>query len=314
MYICDKCQGSINENSKFCPHCGDPVDENDKVINGLQNKEAYAEVSFGYSSSASYDKAISICKNIPSFMTQGEGKNSIHRLIIPLNEIELIINIYDIVGSWKSSKMLLNGKVATKKDLVYKGLGCYREWASANDKKLYCFGKAEYEFNIWGCKRLNMPIFGWGINWLEQGKFDNDGVWHFDKKSIQMLLNEAIDEVKLCPMIDINKIHAALEMLPNAVDPKVDKNWLYRETSQEINGEYKRIAVGVYPVAQKLYYIFPDNDRPEWEYSDATDNETITENNVKNKTFKEKKLVDLFTNKIFFWLLAILFAIYIFKG
>jgi predicted amidophosphoribosyltransferase len=32
MLICDKCNAKINQESKFCPQCGDPVDHKDIVV------------------------------------------------------------------------------------------------------------------------------------------------------------------------------------------------------------------------------------------------------------------------------------------
>lgn len=163
MLVCNKCSAGINERSKFCPQCGDPVTDEDRVtIPITESQIANVKISFGQSSSPSFNKAVEICKNIPSYSVIGEGKQSQHNLTLPITEVDLIVNLYDLVGSWKSSQMLINGHAATKKDLTYYGVGCYRIRQKAYNPKQFCFGEKEYEANIWGCKRLNMPIYEWG--------------------------------------------------------------------------------------------------------------------------------------------------------
>lgn len=64
-----------------------------------------------------------------------------------------------------------------------------------------CFGEHEHEANIWGCKRLGMPLTRWGGGWLEYGWFDKNGVWHFDKARIRHELEVRIHENRLCPVL-----------------------------------------------------------------------------------------------------------------
>lgn len=163
MFVCDKCSAGINKGSKFCPQCGDPVTEADNMaISIMDGGIANVEISFGHSSSQNLNRAIDICQNIPSFVISGEGKQVQYKVILPITEVELVIKIFDLVGSWKSSQMLINGHSATKKDLTYYGVGCYRNRQKAYKPEQYCFGNREYDANIWGCKKLGLPICEWG--------------------------------------------------------------------------------------------------------------------------------------------------------
>ena len=120
MLICDKCNGGINEGSMFCPHCGDPVTEEDKVaVITEQIQIANVEITFGNSTSANFSKAINIAQNLPSYIVSGEGKQAQHKINLPITEVDLLINLFELVGSWKSSQMLINGHPATKKALIY---------------------------------------------------------------------------------------------------------------------------------------------------------------------------------------------------
>ncbi|WP_028765660.1 zinc ribbon domain-containing protein [Shewanella fidelis] len=275
MLVCDKCSAGINEGSKFCPQCGDPVTEADRVtIPVVDGKVANVEISFGNSSSQNFNKAIEICQNIPSYVVSGEGKLSQYKISLPITEVELIIKVFELVGSWKSSQMLINGHSATKKDLTYYGVGCYRNRQKAYKPEQYCFGEREYDANIWGCKRLGMPVYEWGGGWLEFGKFDNSGVWHFDKNRIKHELEIALKENELCPALDRNSVLETLDKLPNSVNPKKDSNWQYRTNYEEVDGEYKEVAVGVKPVIRKINKYILGGFNPVWESEQQLEKES----------------------------------------
>jgi hypothetical protein len=266
MLICDKCKASISSGSQFCAQCGDPVTKADKVSNALSASEiATVQITFGISTSASYSKAIAICEKLPSYETFGEGKQIQHKITLPLTEVELISNIYDLVGGWKSSSMLINGQIATKKDLTYYGVGCYRNRQKAFKPEAFCYGERQYEANIWGCKKLGMPIYEWGGGWLDYGQFDTNGVWYFDKPRIRHELEVALKENEFCPVISRARVLETLDKLPDAIDPKTDKNWKYRTSYEEVKGSYKEVAVGIQPILKKVNRYIVGGFKPEWE-------------------------------------------------
>ena len=265
MLQCDKCGGKILDGSAFCPHCGDPVTEADLPVADLvEDDVAQVEISFGRSTSASYEQATAICQNIPSYRVTGEGSSVRHVVALPITEIELLINLWELVGSWKSSRMLINGQPATKSSLVYKGAGCYRERQKAYDKNQYCFGEKPYELNIWGCKRLGMPIQEWGGGWIDYGILDASGVWHFDKDRIRHDLEVAMCDHELCPVLHRQRILDTLAKLPDAINPRSDKNWAYRTTYEEVRGDYKEVAVGVKPIMKRANSFVLGSYRPAW--------------------------------------------------
>lgn len=265
MFICDKCGASIVEGSKFCPQCGDPVTEADKVTVLLSEKQiANVEIIFGYSSSPNYERAAEICKNIPSYSTSGEGNQTQHKISLPITEVDLLLNLYDLVGSWKTSRMLINGHSSTKKAISLGGVGCYRNRQRAYIPEQYCFGEQEYEANIWGCKRLGLPVTQWGGGWLDYGKFDGSGAWHFDKKRIEHELKIALKNNELCPVLDEKRVSQTLENIPDSINPQHDKNWQYRTSYEEADGDYREVAVGIKPVIKKINrYVYGDY-KPKW--------------------------------------------------
>ncbi|MCK5242820.1 zinc ribbon domain-containing protein [bacterium] len=267
MLECDKCGASITDGAKFCAQCGDPVTEADKAIERNDMPQIpNGKIYFGLSSSSNYTRALEICKNIPSFETEGEGKSIRHVISLPITEVELIVTIFDLVGTWKSSKMLINNRSASKKELTYYGVGCYRNRIKAYKPKQYCFGESDYDANIWGCKRMNMPIYEWGGGWLEYGELDNAGIWYFDKGKIKHELEIALNENELCPVLNRNRIMETLAKIPETISPKSDPNWEYKTEYKEVGREYKEVAVGIKPVVKKTNSYVVGDFIPEWKF------------------------------------------------
>lgn len=316
MLQCDKCGAGISEGAKFCPQCGDPVTRADIVTTpATEQKIANVELTFGLSSSANYNKAIEICKNIPSYETTGEGKQIHNKVILPITEVELIINLHDLIGSWKSSKMLINGHASTKKHLTYYGVGCYRNRQKSYKPDQYCFGDKDHEANIWSCKRLNMPIYEWGGGWLEHGEFDKSGNWIFDKNKIEHELQNGLNENRLCPILNIKRVLETLEKLPDTISPKVDENWKYNTGYEEIEGDYREVAIGIRPILKKVTRYVIGDFSPTWE-TDETNNSKqeshVININLEPDTKKTKKgRKDKNKNTFLFWLLiGITFLLY----
>lgn len=324
MLVCDKCGAGINDGSKFCPQCGDPVTEADRVTIPVTNSQvANVEVIFGQSTSPNFNKAFEICKNIPSFTVEGEGKQAKYKIMLPITEVDLIINLFDLVGSWKSSQMLINGHAATKKNLTYYGVGCYRNRQKAYKHEQFCFGEKEYEANIWGCKRLNMAINEWGGGWLDYGQFDKLGIWHFDKDRIKHELELALKENELCPVLDRRKVLETLDKLPSSINPKKDSNWQYRTSYEEVNGDYKEVAIGIRPVIKKINRYVIGDYKPSWEISEPenrTNNEHVIKVNLQAESEAPRKRMPLRKNKkssssyaIWFTISAIIVLFLLFK-
>lgn len=266
MLECDKCKGIFSDEFKFCPHCGDPVTENDRPVSDVSSSNvSEAVLTFGYSKSASYQKAVDIVKKIPSYTETGEEKDITHSVKLPVTEIELLLNLYDIVGNWKSARLLINNIQRSKSDLVYYGLGCYQSRLKAYDQISYCFGDNQHEYNIWGCKRLAMPLSEWGGGWLSMGIMDQNGIWHFDKDRLKHEIILKLHENELCPVLDRQRILDTLDKLPGSIDPRTNNKWEYITNYEMINGEYREVAVGIKPVLKRATGYILGNYRPSWQ-------------------------------------------------
>lgn len=273
MLICDKCGAKVPDGAKFCAQCGDIVNDKDIVETLPENKIPEVKITFGYSSSLNYEKAVNIAKNILSYEEVGQEKEKIHSIKLPTTEVDLLTNMYDLIGSWKSSKMTIDGKTITKKNLVYGAMGCYKGCVEAHDKIKYCYGSKEWDRNIWGCQRIGLPLYMYGGGWLSYGKFNDSGVWFFDKNRIYQEIDEKVKELYMCPVLNKERVYRAIELIPDSINPKIDKNWSYDTKMIEDNGIYKKVATGVKPTMQQAYYLIAEEKKPRWEEDEDGDEE-----------------------------------------
>lgn len=229
MLICDKCANQIASDARFCPNCGDPVTEADLPAQvELSGGSVNIQVSFGYSSSPNYDTAVDLISGNPAYEIEGEGRKTRHSVLIGGVDVQLAIRLWDIVGGWKSSTMHINGEAASKSDLVYKGLGCYRSRQQSIQHDEYCYGEHVYEQNIWGCKRMGISIERLTSRWQQEyGRFGKDKKWHFDKAAIEADLRRKLHEHRFCPILRPDHVLGVLEALPGTVDPRTDTRWEY---------------------------------------------------------------------------------------
>ena len=262
MPSCNHCNVPVLPPAVLCPACGRQANEERSPAT---TNVAQAEITFGYSASPNYLKAVEICERIPSYTTEGEGKSIRHTVRLPVTEIDLIITVFDLVGSWKTSSMRINGELASKKHLTYGALGCYQGYQKAYNGKRYCFGESEYNINLWGCKRLEMPISAWGGGWLEHGHMDSNGVWHVDKAWITAELMQRLKSLEICPALNFQHILKTLQKIPDRIDPKTDPNWDYiTESQRDTSGKWVEIAVGIRPVLKRMGGYIVGGHRPDW--------------------------------------------------
>lgn len=106
------------------------------------------------------------------------------------------------------------------------------------------------------CQRDGMPCQRIDCNLLtaykwyhgEYGFFDENLVFHFDKRAIMIETIEAIDKVKYCPAFNIQPIIKAFNKIPDKIDPKTNKNWSYiKDPRGEIMGVQKILRIDFDP-------------------------------------------------------------------
>lgn len=180
-------------------------------------------ISFGRSTSSNYDKAVYLAKQSSNYFEDGEGKNIIHQATFTssANDYLNFIKLYELIGSWKSSFVFINGEISDRK-IIGKLNYCYGDKCrSGNDK--FCYGASEFTTNPFGCHRLQVSEHN--NPWWSFGMLDTKGIWHVDKDAILNRINQYYVPYKNCPSFSYEKIMFNLNNLPNTINPKKDSNW-----------------------------------------------------------------------------------------
>lgn len=68
-----------------------------------------------------------------------------------------------------------------------------------------------------------------------------------------------------CPKLNKERVYRAVELIPDSVNPKENKNWSYDIKMIEDNETYKKVATGVKPTIQQAYYLIAEENKPRWD-------------------------------------------------
>ena len=180
-------------------------------------------ISFGKSTSSNYEKAVYLAKQSSNYFEDGEGKNVIHQATFTsaTNDYLAFIKLYELVGSWKSSFVFINGEITDRK-IVGKLNYCYGDKCRSGNNK-FCYGASEFTINPFGCHRLQVSQFN--NPWWSFGIIDTKGIWHIDKNAILERINQHYIPYKNCPSFSYEKVIFNLNNLPDTINPKKDKDW-----------------------------------------------------------------------------------------
>ncbi|MGH8585333.1 MAG: hypothetical protein ACREWE_03840 [Gammaproteobacteria bacterium] len=244
------------------------------AFEGSPAMAARVRIYFAYSQSLAYREAMELCRGIPSFTSTGEGNEVVHSIDVPITDIAVLMRLSELVGGWKSFRITIDGGEARRDDLIRLGGECYSKRQASEGPEQYCFGANRLEYNLWGCRRLDMPIDEAGHGWMAYGGLDVQGVWHFDKPRISQALESAMAGCRLCPVFDHARVQKTLDGLPETVDPRRDEHWRYRSGTRTQEGGGPRSA-GIAPVAARIEEYVVGGFRPQWDFTrDWSDSKT----------------------------------------
>jgi hypothetical protein len=237
--------------------CGDISSEDEEQCSTCKNKlhEPEAEVldwaieiQFGYSRSKYYSDAVDLASKHTHERSGNEG-NVVFDVSFSPQELEEAGQLWELVKRWKSSSLIIDGVEASKKDLTY-GLRCFEKYKEADRGRKYCFGEGDWsDFNFIGCLKMGAGVFERGdlfkredvsseldlqLAWNNFGRFDDTGVWHFDKDGLRQKLRRQFESNRHCPLLRWEDIKRAIEGLPETVDPATDPDWFKNDHIPDI--------------------------------------------------------------------------------
>ena len=199
----------------------------EKIKETSEPTSKQAIISFGFSSSKKREEAIKYAKEQESYFTQGEGKEQIYGAKFDINDIEKLYTILDLTSGWKTQKIEIDGEVIKSTELR-NSLWCFREKTKTNASLDYC-KKREYDNKPikLGCRSIYFNELE-NEEWQDYGYIDTtEGEWTFDHKRINEKVEDEIDRLKYCPILDTTKIRKLIKEIPEKINPKIDENWAF---------------------------------------------------------------------------------------
>lgn len=249
---CPNCKYPNEGNSKFCQECAHPLVENavpwssnaPKSTSTTRKSVPQPEetppiptkgitIEFPYSTSQSFEFAVSEARNLPSFQQFGEDKKAIYRVNIDPAEIESLFDLIEHMKGWRKRFLYVDGEKVPW-DSIFEFAYCYESKKASFKPQFYCFGfENEWELNAWGCVNARLP-FRESADWFTWGRWlNNTGDWEFDKQRIRHELEKNLYSYRFCPALNFERIEAVISALPPVVNPTKDSKWKFVEAWQE---------------------------------------------------------------------------------
>ena len=195
-------------------------------------------VSFGWSSSKKRDDAVAFAKSLQSYSCAGEGKEAIHTVTIDTTDVADLYKMLDLTTRWKSQQIAVDGERVKSGD-IRSSLWCFRRKTDENAGPDYCqtHEHEESRRNLFGCRHVEFRELEEGY-WTEYGHVDvraQKGEWIFNKAAVRAVVEAQIEAMRLCPCLDVDKVRkklsAAVNKLPDRVDPQHDTSWAFLDDS-----------------------------------------------------------------------------------
>lgn len=177
----------------------------------------YISISFGKSTSNNYDKAVALAKSAPQYHEQIDDGKILHQAIYSSNPNEFLafVMLYELVGSWKSSFVFINGEMIDRK-IIGKLNYCYGDKCRSCNPK-FCYGASYMTENPFGCHRIQ--ISACNNPWWEYF-YKSGNKWILDKNAIKQKIDMASNMYSICPCFDYQRIISNLNALPNTMTNK----------------------------------------------------------------------------------------------
>lgn len=189
------------------------------------------KLSFNESKSVSFREVLSLIKQHPSFSCVIDSDTTIQRYEVSFNKNELkdFKIIYDLVKSWKSTRVYIYGELIEKNKLS-KLLRCCMDKPNLENRD-FCYGISPYTYNPFGCHRISVRGMISGIcdrAWYNFAEW-KDGKVIINKEKIIETIKLDLQDYKYCPFIDLREIWSNIVNLPNEIS-LWDKNFIIIQT------------------------------------------------------------------------------------
>lgn len=189
---CSKCNAKISSTTKFCPECGQAVNEtiaNNTVAVSYAIPSNGISIEFAESSSGSFPLILELWQKAPISKECLKAKKKWYLASWPTTDPSEAIEIAENLKSLKNKRVFVEGQEKTWNE-IFGFSWCALSRKSAYRPQQYCFGVDEKRLNIWGCRQAGMDWAHWA-DWFSYGSFKKAGilsknnVFEFDKARIR---------------------------------------------------------------------------------------------------------------------------------
>lgn len=186
-------------------------------------------ISFGKSSSKSYEKAVYLARNSTKYNELTDTNGDITHTATYTNDkkdfLKFII-LYDLVSNWKSTVFIINGEMVDQKT-IGKIKYCYGD-KCRSIKSDFCYGASYMTANPFGCHRLQ--ISNSNNSWL---KYYEQSGSHYELNRDSMIerIKLASDTFRYCPSFDIENIMNIVKSFPLILNNKEYKELVQTESN-----------------------------------------------------------------------------------
>lgn len=170
-------------------------------------------LSFGPSRSPAFHQALYLWEHAPRHILLQEP-TTIYQCFFSADPAEFLayLQLYDIIKDWKTTSIILNGKLIDRKTMA-KINYCYGDKCRCG-KKQYCFGASDYSKNPFGCHRLQIESYS--NPWYSFGRREGNR-FIINKRLLKETIEENSTEYRLCPAFDLERVLKHLDELPNVL-------------------------------------------------------------------------------------------------
>lgn len=170
----------------------------------LSNLKWYIMISFGKSTSKSYNKAVYLAQNSPKYdAITDENGNITHTATYTSSKKDFLdfIILYDLVSNWKSTFFIINGDLVDKKT-VGKIKYCYGD-KCRSVKSNFCYGASYMTANPFGCHRLQISQCNnpWWEYYIKEGAH-----YKLDRDKLIKRIELTKETFKYCPSFNVENI------------------------------------------------------------------------------------------------------------
>ncbi len=163
------------------------------------------ELTFGFSTSPNYERAVRIASAVPGYRTKGGQRGVLHIVPVVPAQAEQLARLLAFVSNWRSFSLAVDGVDVGRRHVwaLSRALSCYRDRRLGGLDELHCWGLPGRR------GRVPCRLVEGRLPWRLEGDYADPAVL---PRLLRALAREAV--VEICPAFDAAAVQrAALEQL-----------------------------------------------------------------------------------------------------